>query len=91
MFVTHCAPEDVPEVQDWMAKFKAAASGGTLMGFFDCQGELSKALELVMRLSTKKESRFFAKNHNSKGQPDESRLLRAKAFARETMDRMASA
>jgi flavodoxin I len=88
LFVTHCAPEDVPEVPEWMAKFKKAAAGANVVGFFDCQGELTKGLELMMKISPNKKVRFFAKKHNSKGQPDESRLIRARAFARDTLNKM---
>lgn len=88
LFVTHCAPENVPEVPEWMAKFKQAAAGADLVGFFDCQGELTKGLELMMKISTNKKIRTFAKSHNSKGQPDEARLMKARAFARETMSRL---
>ena len=87
LFVTHCAPEDTPEVTEWMAKFKKAAAGANLVGFFDCQGELAKSIEMVMKIAPKKEIRFFAKNHNSKGQPDEARLMKARAFAREVINR----
>jgi flavodoxin len=88
LFVTHCAPEDIPEVPEWMAKFKKAAAGADLVGFFDCQGELAKSVEMIMKIAPKKEIRFFAKNHNSKGQPDETRLMKARAFARDTMNQM---
>jgi len=88
LFVTHCAPEDVVEVQEWMAKFKQAAVGANLLGFFDCQGELAKGVEMIMKIAPKKEIRSFAKNHNSQGQPDEARLMKAQAFARDTVNRM---
>lgn len=88
LFVTHCAPEDAPDVSEWMGKFKQAASGANLVGFFDCQGELAKSVEMVMKIAPKKEIRFFAKNHNSKGQPDEARLIKARTFARETISQM---
>jgi flavodoxin len=88
LFVTHCAPEDVAEVPEWMAKFKQAAAGANLVGFFDCQGELAKSVETIMKLAPKKEIRFFAKNHKSQGQPDEARLMKARAFARDMMNRM---
>jgi flavodoxin len=87
LFVTHCAPENAPKLQEWMAKFKEAAAGANLIGFFDCQGELAKSVEMIMKIAPKKEIRFFAKNHNSQGQPDETRLTRAREFARETMNR----
>lgn len=86
LFVTHSAPEGVPELRDWMDRFKQAINGANLVGFFDCQGQLAKGVEMIMRLSTKKKIRFFATHHNSQGQPDESRLLRARAFAKETME-----
>jgi len=38
-----------------MAKFKDAASRADLVGFFDCQGELSKGLGTVMRISPSNE------------------------------------
>ena len=88
LFVTHCAPEDAPHVQEWMAKFKTAASGTNLVGFFDCQGEASRGVRLVMRLSSDKGTRDYAKTDGDKGQPDEARLARARAFAKETMNRI---
>lgn len=88
LFVTHCAPEDTPEASEINAKFREATVGANLVGFFDCQGQLAKGLELVMRISTNKKIRFFAKNHHSEGQPDEARLMKARAFARDTLNRM---
>jgi len=85
LFVTHCAPENVPELQEWMGKFKQAAAGANLVGFFDCQGELARSVEMIMKIAPKKEIRSFAKNHNSQGQPDEARLARARTFARDTI------
>ncbi len=85
LFVTHCAPENAPELQEWMGKFKQAASGANLVGFFECQGQLAKSVEMVMKIAPKKEIRSFAKNHNSQGQPDEARIERARAFARDTL------
>jgi flavodoxin len=58
LFVTHCAPEDVPEVQEWMAKFKQAAAGANLVGFFDCQGELAKGVEMVMKIAPRRRYGF---------------------------------
>jgi hypothetical protein len=71
-----------------MEKFKQAAAGAELVGFFDCQGQLAKSIETMMKLAPKKEIRFFAKNHNSQGQPDEASITRARAFARDTMAKM---
>lgn len=87
LFVTHAAPENAPQLSEWMGKFKQAASGANVVGFFDCQGELSKGVKLVMRLSTQKRFRDWAKKDNSMGQPDESRVEKARAFAREVVGR----
>jgi len=88
LFVTHCAPEDAPHVQEWMAKFKVAAAGANLMGFFDCQGEASRGVKLVMRFSSDEGTRAFAKTNGSEGQPDETRLAKARVFAKDTLNRM---
>jgi flavodoxin len=85
MFVTHAAPENEPDVQGWMEKFKQAAAGAELVGFFDCQGELAKGVKFIMKIAPKKEMRSQAKMDNSKGQPDQARLERARIFARDTM------
>lgn len=89
LFVTHCAPEEAPEVQEFMAKFKEAAAGANLVGFFDCQGQASRAVKLIMRLSSNANARASAKRDDSKGQPDEARLARARAFAINTMNQLA--
>lgn len=87
LFVTHAAPENEPEVPEWMAKFKQAASGAELVGLFDCQGEMAKGVKFIMKIAPNKKLRSDAKRDNSKGQPDESRLEKARAFARNTMSR----
>ena len=88
LFVTHGAPEDAPEVPEWMEKFKQAASGANLVGFFDCQGEMAKSVLFIMKISPNKKYREWAKLNNSIGQPNEARLMKARAFARDTIVRM---
>lgn len=88
LFVTHGAPEDFAELPEWMAGFKQAAAGANVVGFFDCQGEIAKSVKFIMRISSDKKVRSWAKMDNSKGQPDQARLERARAFARETLSRM---
>jgi flavodoxin len=89
LFVTHAAPEGEPEVAEWMAKFKQAAAGAEIVGLFNCQGELAKGVKFIMKISPNKELRSQARRDNSKGQPDASRLEKARAFARDTMGQMA--
>ena len=84
LFVTHGAPENEPEVPQWMDKFKKAASGAELVGFFDCQGQLSKGTKLIMKMMSKK-TREEARRDNSEGQPDATRIERAREFAKKVL------
>jgi flavodoxin len=84
LFVTHGAPENEPEVHQWMAKFRDAAKEADVVGFFDCQGQMAASTKFFMRFMGKKQ-RDEARRDNSQGQPDETRLERARAFARDTM------
>jgi len=86
LFVTHAAPENEPVVEEWLAKFKQAAAAAELVGFFDCQGQLSKGVKFIMKIAPKKEMRAQAKMDNSKGQPDQARLENARVFARNIME-----
>jgi flavodoxin I len=85
LFVTHAAPEDEPEVSEYMAKFRQAAAGAELVGTFSCQGQLSKGVKFIMKISPNKKLRADAKSDNSAGQPDTARLEKARAFARDMM------
>lgn len=88
LFVTHAAPENESEVPEWMAKFKEAAGGAELVGFFDCQGQLAKSAKFIMSIAPNKKLRADAKKDNSFGQPDQTRLDNARSFAKETMSRL---
>mgnify|MGYP001767249949 CR=1 FL=1 len=85
--MTHAAPETEPEVAEYMTRFKNAAAGAQLVGAFDCQGELASGVKFIMKISPNKKLRSDAKRDNSKGQPDESRIQKARAFAKETLAR----
>jgi flavodoxin len=87
LFVTHAAPETEPEVAEYIAKFKQAASGAEIVGTFDCQGQLASGVKFIMKISPNKKLRRDAKRDNSNGQPDASRIEKAKAFAREVLSR----
>jgi flavodoxin len=89
LFVTHAAPENEPEVAQYMAKFKEAAAGAELVGTFNCQGELAGGVKFIMKISPNKKLRADAKRDNSKGQPDEARIEKARTFAKETLSRVA--
>lgn len=87
LFVTHAAPESEPELQEWLDKFKEAASGAEMVGFFDCQGQMSLPVKMVLRLSRDKKLREWARIDSSKGQPDDSRISKAREFAREVLQK----
>ena len=88
LFVTHAAPESEPELPEWLSKFKDAASGAEIIGFFDCQGQMSAPVKMVLRLSRDKKMRNWAKIDNSKGQPDDSRIMKAREFAKEVLEKV---
>ncbi len=88
LFITHMAPEEEPLMQEWIQKFKDAAMGAKIVGTFDCQGQVSRIVKTVLRLSLKSKEREWARFDNSQGQPDATRLERARAFANETMNRL---
>lgn len=88
LFVTHAAPESEPELQGWLSKFKDAASGAEIIGFFDCQGQMSIPVKMVLRLSRDRKLREWAKADSSHGQPDEFRIKKAKEFAQEVLGKV---
>ena len=85
LFVTHACPEDFAELPQWLEGFRQAASGAELVGMFDCQGQLAASAKFVMKISPAKKLRMWAKLDDSKGQPDATRIEKARAFARRTM------
>ena len=89
LFVTHAAPEDSESLKEWLAKCEAAAAGTDLMGMFNCQGELAKDVADFMLNSGDAQLAEWAKERDTTiGQPDETRLERARAFAREIMQKV---
>jgi flavodoxin len=88
LFITHASPEDSEPLQEWLAKCKEAAADSNLVGMFDCQGELSKAVAELLAKSEDPELRAFAEARSETlGQPDEARLEKARAFAREIIEK----
>jgi flavodoxin len=85
LFITHMAPEDAQELPNWIDKFRKAASGANIVGLFDCQGQAAKSVKLFMSIAPDAKLRSWARKDNSKGQPDKSRLDRARAFSKDVM------
>src|SRR4030042_1530156 len=86
LFITHAAPEDKPEVKEWLDKCKAAATGAKILGVFDCQGELREAIADFILTRGDPGLIAGAKERSlTVGQPDATRLKKARNFAREIM------
>lgn len=86
LFVTHAVPEGYEELPGWLDKCEAAAAAGRLVGMFDCQGELSEPIaEMLKQSGDPKMVGFGNMRPSTMGQPDETRLERARAFARDIM------
>ncbi|MEX2751019.1 MAG: flavodoxin family protein [Candidatus Freyarchaeota archaeon] len=96
LFVTHAAPDneedfkryglDFKEFQGWLARCREPAAGANLVGFFDCQGELSEQIANFLKKQEDPKLRTFGElREKTLGQPDASRIDRARIFARETL------
>ena len=86
LFITHAAPEESEEVKAWLQTSREAASKADIVSMFDCQGELAQPVIDMLLSSDDPNMRAFGElGPATKGQPDETRLERAKVFARETM------
>jgi flavodoxin len=88
LFITHAAPEDREELPHWLDNCRAPAAGASLLGVFNCQGELAKEVADFMLKSGDSQLIAYAKERPlTVGQPDASRLERARVFAREVMQK----
>jgi flavodoxin len=86
LFVTHATPEGYEELPGWLDKCREAAAAGKVVGFFDCQGELAEPIaEMLKQSGDPKMVGFGEMRPSTIGQPDEKRLERARAFARQVM------
>jgi flavodoxin len=88
LFVTHMSPEYNPALQGWVQKFKDAAAGANIVGVFSCQGQVCQEVKTRMLDHPNPQVRGWAQADTSQGQPDATRLERAKSFAKETIDRL---
>ncbi len=89
LFITHAAPEDQEDVGEWLDKCRDAAASADLVGVFDCQGELSEAIaEALMKSDNPMMQGFGKRRPETIGQPDETRLQRARDFAKEVMGKL---
>ncbi len=83
LFITHGSPEDAPAMPRILDECRTAAQDAELVGIFHCQGELSPDVISVLLNSDKPSHRAFGEyGPRTAGLPDESRLTRARDFAR---------
>ena len=88
LFITHCALEDNEEIPSWLNKFRKAANGSEIIDIFNCQGELTRVLKLFMSIAPSSQMREGVKKINSEGQPDQTRLEKARVFSRNVMGKL---
>ncbi len=88
LFITHAAQEDHPDLPPMLDKFRQAARGASLIDMFDCQGELARGVKMIMSILPNAKYRKWARQDNSQGQPDQTRIDRARAFSRNVMKRL---
>jgi menaquinone-dependent protoporphyrinogen IX oxidase len=88
LFITHAAPEDSQDLPPALEKFRKAARHANIVDMFDCQGQLDKTTKRIMSILPDDKLRLCAKLDNSQGQPDKTRLDRARAFSRNVMERL---
>lgn len=89
LFITHAAPEDQEGIGQWLDKCREAAGGAELVGLFDCMGELSEQIaDYLVKQENPTMRSFGERRPETMGQPDESRLQKAREFARETMAKL---
>jgi len=91
LFITHAVHEDSEALQEWLGACRAAAAGANLVGMFDCQGELAESVaEALKSLGDPQLAAWADERSQTIGQPDEQRLERARAFAREMTARFST-
>ena len=88
IFMTHGALEESEEAERYLDNCRVAVADADLVGMFDCQGEAAQAIIDFLAASDNPRHRAFAElAPRTKGQPDGSRLEKARAFAREVMEK----
>jgi len=88
LFITHMARETGSILQGWVQKFSDAAVGANIVGVFNCQGQACQEILTAMLNSPNLMLRIAAQADSSQGQPDATRLERARASANEIMNRL---
>lgn len=91
LFVTHASSEDEELLTQWLDACRKAAVGANIVGMFNCRGELSEEVAEFMKSSGDPKLEAWAERRlDTLGQPDATRLERARKFTREIMARFSN-
>lgn len=83
-FMTHGSPEGSEAIKSWTGSCKDIATNGNLLGTFDCQGEIAQPLiDQLLKSDVPQMKAFGEMGPSTKGLPDESRVQKARVFAKE--------
>ena len=83
IFMTHAVPEGFEAIHSWTGSYEKAAVGANILGAFDCQGELAQpVIDMLLKSDDPQMKAFGEIGPSTKGQPDQSRLQKAKEFAK---------
>jgi len=86
MFVTHGAPENMPDVHEWLENCRCAAHQFDIVSLFNCQGEMAEEVIDFIKQSDQPKLIAFARfAHLAKGLPNDKSLTRAQNWALEIM------
>ena len=89
LFITHAAPEGQEGIGEWLDRCREAASQSELVGMFDCMGELSKEIADYLLKSEDPMMRSFGERRGETlGQPDSTRLQKARDFDKEMIQKV---
>lgn len=89
LFITHGSPEYSDFLLPWLEESKKCLDDTTeLLGLFNCQGDVAQSVIDSMSKSDNPILRYFAQESSKvSGQPDETRVKKAKDFANEILNK----
>lgn len=89
IFITHAANENNEATIGWIDQCKEAAAAANLRGVFNCQGELAEDVANALLKNDDPQVREWgSRREQTLGQPDESRLDKARAFTRDVFEQL---
>ncbi len=83
IFMTHAVPEGFEAIHSWTGSCAQIAADANIIGTFDCQGELAQpVIDMLLQSDDPQMKTFGDMGPSTKGQPDASRVKKAKEFAK---------